>query len=166
MAFRRLWHDMPGDVIGGRSSLVGRVCRRIGTAVGDGWRACARLMNHWPIRLIIVLAGIVLFDSTVGFVRTHLSMKVFFHDIKEANSFSTYGEYLLWFFRGYFVAIFAAKMLPRAIVVFPIDLVLLVLRCLSGVAYSRLLRTTLALSGVHAGDAGTHVGQFAHVLSV
>src|SRR6266851_8298793 len=45
-----------------------------------GLSLCAAPMNFVPVRILVVLIGIVLFDSNVSFVCVHLAMYVFVDD--------------------------------------------------------------------------------------
>jgi hypothetical protein len=74
-------------------------------------------MSHWPVRFVVVLVGIILFDGTIRYVCTHLLMKVFFYDVKDSNFLLAYCQFLYWFFRGYFILVFMARKLPRPAVV-------------------------------------------------
>ncbi|GEP56444.1 hypothetical protein RSO01_36100 [Reyranella soli] len=83
-------------------------------------------MNHWPVRLLVVLTGIVVSDATVHWTATHHTIHDYYLTIKEHNIFGELCRISLWFLRGIFIAIFFARYLPRMIVIF-----LLVFSCAS-----------------------------------
>ena len=115
--------DQPG--------LVAPVGRRLVSAFANGRRACARAMDHWPVRLLVVLTGIVMCDATVRFVGNHMTIHAYHQSNDEYETFLDWCRISLWFLRGFFVALFFARYLPRPAVIF--------LRTFSCVSYAIFL---------------------------
>jgi hypothetical protein len=92
-----------------------------------GFSVCAAPMNFVPVRILVVLIGIVLFDSNVSFVCVHLAMYVLVDGGQ--HNLGLLCDVLHWAFRGYFVLIFFAKRIPRVAVVALLGLTCLFYGC-------------------------------------
>lgn len=73
----------------------------------------ARVLRHWPVRLLVMLSAVVLFDSTLIFVCKSVMIDSFTGSVREANWYSSYCEALRGIFASLFIMVFLSPWINK-----------------------------------------------------